>query len=126
MIVQQDIRKDPDWDGKSVDSKTQRNEPNLESSMSFEEHLRIVSEALRTLLAVPVTWSNDKKFKRPWVWLDKLKDAYDDPEHLYTLLITKGIHQPITNPHMQLKLDYVDPTDGTEESITYHLDVGRS
>jgi hypothetical protein len=128
-ILLQDIKLDSNWNGKSVNPVTQKKEPNLESCMSFEEHQRIVYEALRTLLAVDMNLSNDLKFKPPWKWLDELQEAHNSVSP-YTLWITKGIHQPTTSPHIQLKLYYDDPLEETTKSTTkgntYHLNVGRS
>jgi hypothetical protein len=55
-----------------------------------------------------------------------LKDAYDrnwDSDFLY---IMKGIHQPTSNPHMQLKLEFEDSLDNKKHKYLYHLDVSAS
>jgi hypothetical protein len=105
-----DIVQDTAWNGKTGLDE------HLESSMDFEEHQRIAFDTLQLLagnLAVADNAAGQK--------LKELKDAYEagDPDDV--LYITKGIHQPATNPHMQLKLKR-----GNSSYNKFHLNVSVS
>lgn len=86
------------WNGRSPHPHTVgQTVPNLESAMDWAEHQTIVVKALALLAgdAVP------ELFK-------PLKSAYEDTvvEGRKTkIYVSKGIHQPETNPHLQLETE---------------------
>jgi hypothetical protein len=104
-----DIEEGGAWNGKTGLEK------HLESSMDFEEHQRIAFDALQLLagnLAVADNAAGQK--------LKELKDAYEAGDPADVLHISKGIHQPATNPHMQLQLKRGN------WSYKFHLNVSVS
>jgi hypothetical protein len=108
------------WDGVSVDSNTGFENPNKETSMDWAEHQRIVCEA-RKLLAgnIEISPSAVKKaFK-------ELQSAYNDSNSRSVVKVSKGIHQPATNPHLQLRVVTTFRNQGeTQEKLAkFHLDV---
>jgi hypothetical protein len=106
ITLPSEIQQGDTWDGRTGFQK------HLDSSMTFEEHQRIAFNALSLLagdLAVAENAAGEK--------LKALKEAYEGGSKDSVLYISKGIHQPETNPHMQLQLKR-----GTS-SHTYHLNV---
>lgn len=104
------------WDGESVDSNTGRLNPNKETSMTWAEHQRIVCAA-RSLLATDIQLVPDEVKKV----FESLKSAYHKQPTEYYLKVSKGIHQPFDNPHLQLYLQ------GTfrQKGVTYLQDHGK-
>jgi hypothetical protein len=108
------------WDGTSVDPNTNRVNPNKETAMDWAEHQRIVCSA-RGLLAgeIEISPSDVKKaFK-------ELKSAYSDADSRSVVKVSKGIHQPSVNPHIQLRMVSTFRNGGvTTESVKqFHLDL---
>jgi hypothetical protein len=104
-----DIMEKPDWNTRTGLEK------NLESNMDFAEHQRIAFDALQLLegdLAVEDNAAGNK--------LRQLKEAYEGNDLGDVLYISKGIHQPATNPHMQLQLKR------SNSWYTFHLNVSVS
>ncbi len=97
------------WDG--TDGPYQ----NKETAMDWAEHQRIVCEA-RSLVQgdAPGTGVPKKVFKQ-------LKSAYNDLSSRSIVRVSKGIHQPTVDPHLQLRVT----TDfGAEvSSHKFHLNV---
>lgn len=104
------------WEGESVDSNTGRLNPNKETGMSWAEHQRIVCAA-RSLLATDIQLVPDAVK----MVFQSLKSAFHDQPTKYYLSVSKGIHQPFVNPHMQVYLQ------GTykQQGQTYLQDHGK-
>jgi len=105
-----EIQKGATWDGKTGF------DPHLESTMDFDEHQRIAFAALQLLAGDLAVADNAAGAK-----LEALKAAYEGGSADDVLYISKGIHQPRTNPHMQLQLKR-----GAHVSYTYHLNVSTT
>jgi hypothetical protein len=120
MITQAaDIEEKQGWDGVSNDPYVLSPVLNLDSNMNLKEHQRIVYNA-RHLLAGELAL-DDKSDTPAGRALKLLQQAYNTNDLANAVLkISKGIHQPETNPHMQLTLVY-----GTTNYL-YHLDVSVS
>ncbi len=104
-----DIQQGDSWDGRTgFDS-------HLESNMDFEEHQRIAFNAL-TLLGGDLAVADNAAGQK----LMQLKEAYENGGPGDVLYISKGIHQPNTNPHMQLRLKR------GKAWYTFHLNVSVS
>ena len=110
ITLPDDIQQDPGWDG-----KTGLLEKHLDSNMDFEEHRRVAFDALQ-LLAGNLAVADNAAGRK----LEQLKEAYEGGDPDDVLYVSKGIHQPNTNPHMQLRLERGN------RSYTYHLNVSVS
>jgi hypothetical protein len=106
-----DIEAGPDWNRRTWP------EPSLESNMDFKEHQRIAFDALQ-LLAGNLAAANNAAGEK----LKELKEAYEGGDVDDVLYISKGIHQPAANPHMQLQLE----RGKLSTSYTFHLNVSMS
>lgn len=115
ITMPSDVKQEANWSGTSKDSNTGATVSNLESSMSFAEHQRIVCDA-KVLIATLNYPQEDQDANKAKAALMILKSAYttNDTGAVY---ISKGIHQPRSDPHIQLSVD-----DGGETYL-YHLDV---
>lgn len=86
------------WNGTSPHPQTVgRSVPNLDSSMDWAEHQSIVVKGLALLAGDSVP----ELFKQ-------LKSAYEDTVvdgRKTKIYVSKGIHQPETNPHLQLETE---------------------
>ncbi len=105
-----DIKQGGAWNGKTGLEK------HLDSSMDFAEHQRIAWDALKLLAGTMAVADNPAGKK-----LEQLKEAYDGNDASDVLYISKGIHQPTTNPHIQLQLKR-----SQGRSYTFHLNVSTS
>lgn len=94
------------WDGN--DSVT--GHPNKETAMPWSEHQRIVCAAVHLLQGEPPGNAAVKKIFK------QLKSAYVDPPGRSVVRVSKGIHQPTVDPHLQLRTI----TDFGDENISYH------
>ncbi|QYF95733.1 hypothetical protein KY495_11590 [Massilia sp. PAMC28688] len=94
------------WDGH--DSVT--GHPNKETAMPWSEHQRIVCAAVHLLQGEPPGNADVKKIFR------ELKSAYVDPVGRSVVRVSKGIHQPTVDPHLQLRTI----TDWGGGNISYH------
>jgi hypothetical protein len=110
-----DVKKGANWDGVSKDPNTGAMVNNLESAMSFAEHQRIVCGARDLLVNMDFT-AVDQQANLAKAALMILKAAYCDVDG-GTVYISKGIHQPYGNPHIQLTVE----KDGDDH--LFHLDV---
>jgi hypothetical protein len=111
----------PGWDGLSEHKNSIGKVRNLDSKMDFKEHQRIVFQALQQLLGGNMNLGGNLRFTKAGEALEALKEAYDQPSCYDTVLkIKKGIHQPYSNPHIQLLLEHND------EEYEYHLNVAVS
>jgi hypothetical protein len=108
------------WDGRSEDPNTGIEHPNTESAMSWAEHQRIVCAA-RSLLTgqIEISPADVKKAFR------ELQSAYNDPASRSVVKVSKGIHQPTVNPHLQMRLvsSFYQGQTVTEVVRLFHLDV---
>jgi len=135
LILPSEIGQRGSWDGTSAHPVVAgRTVPNKETSMSWAEHQGIVLNASKLLIgAVPEEFED-------------LKHAYHG-EHSVSgtgsrssvkIYVSKGIHQPETNPHIQLETEaqllthqfpgdkkskLVPKTDAPPRIWKYHLDV---
>jgi hypothetical protein len=96
-----DIKKDDNWNGYSMDQGAQVK--NLDSGMGFPEHQRIVCAA-KTFIATMAYSDEELGENVAREALMILKEAFTDPDG-GAVYITKGIHQPNYDPHIQLKVD---------------------
>jgi hypothetical protein len=87
------------WDGESEDKNTGNVNPNKETGMSWAEHQRIVCAA-RNLLTTEIQLLPDEVK----TVFDTLKSAFNEQGSKYVVRVSKGIHQPTVNPHIQLYL----------------------
>lgn len=112
ITLPDDVKQDGNWDGTSLDRGARVN--NLESKMGFKEHQRIVCTAGGLLVSMnySAVEQQDNKAKAALMLLKQTYTGNDGG----VLYISKGIHQPYNNPHIQLKVD-----DG--HTYLYHLDV---
>ncbi len=119
MITLPQITEDGNWAGVSKDSNDQfQDNQNTETTMGLEEHRRIVLAAVSLFL--PANGAFLTENSRPAEYLRQLKAVYTTTSNK-ALKISKGIHQPTVNPHMQLTLD-VD-IDGKTIPVAFHLNV---
>jgi hypothetical protein len=114
------------WDGTSDDDRSGRANPNLESSMDWAEHQRIVFEAgkLLPIGEIPFTVAPNRDGRDAF---SRLQAAYHETGSRSVLKVSKGIHQPLTNPHLQLRLETSFGGGGgtpIQTAVnTFHLDV---
>jgi hypothetical protein len=109
---------DNEWDGSSYNKDSQQKQPNKDSKMDWDEHQKIVFDAGALLVNFNEEMGNQDQASAS---LDRLKKAYGGSEEL--LRVTKGIHQPYSDPHIQLGLW---SSDGKTKLATYHLNVSAS
>jgi hypothetical protein len=102
-----EIQPDGGWNDNSGLDK------NLESNMDFAEHQRIVFDALKLLAGAIAAAAN-----AAGTTLGYLKTAAESNVVTDVLYISKGIHQPNTNPHLTLKLKRAGG-----HWYTYHLNL---
>jgi hypothetical protein len=116
-----DVLQDANWRGTSVDPATNNVNPNLDSSMDWAEHQRIVHGA-RGLLAGAIA-INPPEVQEMFEYL---RTAYNDNTSASTVTVSKGIHQPTVNAHIQIELmrKYYDADDKIKRAYQrYHLNV---
>lgn len=111
------------WDGTSIFQG--QSVPNKETAMDWTEHQRIVCNARQLLMS----WTADQHTGKGKQAFRALKDAYDGSNnHRSVLRVSKGIHQPEANPHLQVRV--VETFGGAQEGhaahYTFHLDVGAT
>lgn len=107
------------WDGQSPHPhKPGELVPNKETQMDWAEHQRVVCGA-RTLLT---SWTSDKNTGDAKKAFQTLYDAYYTTDKHIVLKVSKGIHQPETNPHLQIHVEK-SFGDGNSAHYTFHLDV---
>jgi len=106
-----DIKQDDNWNGTSTDHGLQVR--NLDSGMLFTEHQRIVCNA-KTFISTMTYTAEELQENAARRALETLKEAFTeaDGDPVY---ITKGIHQPNSDPHIQLRVG--------DDGPLYHLNV---
>lgn len=104
------------WDGQSVDNKTGYTNPNRETAMSWAEHQRIVCNSGSLLVSDIAILPAEVQ-----TIFDNLKSAFSKSGSEFVVRVSKGIHQPTTNPHIQLYLQ------GTYKQlgVAYYKDTGE-
>jgi hypothetical protein len=117
------ILKGANWNGTSTINQQQVQ--NLESAMDFDEHVRIIQEAHGVLSSFKMDAlgeGTEKGLGEAKLAFSTLKACYES-KNGHVVYVSKGIHQPTANPHMQLKL----AAEGKEsEGSTFHLDVSAA
>ena len=103
------------WQGQSVDRNTGKMNPNKETGMTWAEHQRIVCDS-RLLLATDIQLAPEAVQKA----FAKLRSAFTESPSKFRVKVSKGIHQPTVNPHIQL---YVQGTF-RQQGVTYLKDHG--
>lgn len=104
------------WDGRS--QLHGRSIAHKETEMDWAEHQRIVCEARSLMVRRPDLGSDDERARFVTAAFFELHRAYN--ENGIDLYVSKGIHQPTTNPHLQVMTR--DPR-GRSRSYTFHLVV---
>jgi hypothetical protein len=108
------------WADTSIDPATGQRNDNLDSKMDFAEHQRIVCSARELFAGAPAFAGSAAAIS-----LQHLNDAYTTAAAGYVLLVSKGIHQPTTNPHIQLTLKHTVSPIQVDEYV-FHLNVSAS
>lgn len=120
-----DILKIEGWDGTSTithESGKSSTYENLESSMTFAEHQRIVVRAAGLLKAFTEEasgWSDNEDDTAAKSAFMALKACYEDADSPHAVYIAKGIHQRDDDPHLQLHLK----VPGGDKKRKFHLNV---
>lgn len=112
---------DDNWSGQSLIDGVLRD--NLDSTMDIEEHKRIVREAVRLLEGFSMGasgWGAGPGLGEANVAFDALKNCYTKTNFGRVVYVTKGIHQPRSNPHMQLNC--AEPGKQAH-GMVFHLDL---
>jgi len=109
---------DNEWDGSSYNKDSQEAQKNRDSGMDWVEHQQIVFAARALLVSFTDLMANQDQASAS---LNRLKKAYNGSGEL--LRVTKGIHQPTSDPHIQLALW---SANGNERCATYHLNVSAT
>ena len=102
------------WDGQSRDPNSRHWHPNKETAMDWAEHQRIVCEARKLLVNRPNLAGSPQNTYITHAFFD-LYQAYTANDA--TLRVSKGIHQPATNPHLQIIVSR------KERTHKFHLNV---
>jgi len=115
------------WDGDSPHPQyADETVPNKESTMDWAEHQRIVCNARKLL----TSWTSDKHTGKGKEAFKALNDAYNTPDSRSVMRVSKGIHQPETNAHLQLRVvtGFGSASKGTAASVvhTFHLNVAAT
>lgn len=112
------------WDGTSAHPiYADQQVPNKETTMDWAEHQRIVFQAgqlLKSWTPAQHTGNGKEAFRA-------LKDAYDGSNKDRSVLrVSKGIHQPEANPHLQVRVSVTFYANGKPQppvNYTFHLNV---
>jgi hypothetical protein len=115
------------WDGESPHpQEPDKLVPNKETTMDWAEHQRITCNAGKLL----VSWTTDKHAGEGKKAFKALKDAYVGSNKGRSVLrVSKGIHQPEVNPHLQVRVvsTFYDGKEVASVSrYTFHLDVAAT
>jgi hypothetical protein len=115
------------WDGKSPHpQRPDEQVPNKDTTMNWAEHQRIVCNARKLL----TSWTSDKHKGKAKDAFKALNDAYNTPDSRSEMRVSKGIHQPLTNAHLQLRVvaSFGSVSKGTDANAvyTFHLNVGAT
>lgn len=106
-ILPSEVKSRSGWDKTSahpIDPSIQV--PNKETSMPWSEHQRIVAESAKLLVgdAVPEIFHN-LRIALGIISSKKPMGGEEMQEETATIYVSKGIHQPQTNPHMQIETE---------------------
>lgn len=118
ITVASHVLKNDNWNGTSFNTAMQETQQNLDSGMGWAEHQRIVVEA-RALLQGDIGTGSDAADAQ----FEALQQTYNEDTPGIVVEITKGIHQTISDAHIQIRL--VEETQrGTKGAgTTFHLNV---
>lgn len=124
-----DVQQDPNWNGRSLvhhEGGGSEMVDNLESTMSFAEHQRIVCAARQLIVTFApdkTTWAAGGATTAALAAFADMRECYDSADTRLTLKVSKGIHQPYHDPHMQLELH----RDGEAiKGRRFHLNVSAT
>ena len=109
---------DNEWNGLSYNKVSMAKQQNRDSQMDWVEHQQIVFDAQSLLVSFTDLMAEQDQASAS---LGRLKRAYNGSGEL--LRVTKGIHQPSSDPHIQLALW---SANGDERFATYHLNVSAT
>lgn len=116
MITLPQITAADNWSGMSEDpNQPGVLVPNLDSKMDLEEHRRIVLEAAALFTGPFPAYAGPA-----WESLRQLRTVFTTTtkEPVY---ISKGIHQPTVDPHIQLTMAVKN--DNTTKNVQFHLNL---
>ena len=105
LIKSSDVGKRSGWDGTSPHPQTGVPVPNKETAMDWTEHQNVVaaSASLMAGTGIPEIFEN----------LRIALGAIDRKDKKASIYVTKGIHQPHTNPHIRLETETITKSGNT-------------
>lgn len=120
MITLAEVLEGGDWSGVSSIEQDGAyvDKPNLESTMDFAEHQRIVVEA-RGLLQGQIAHA-DRDAKQMF---EDLAKVYNEATPGMVLVISKGIHQINSDAHILVRLVKEVDKNNAKAGVNFHLNV---
>lgn len=121
MITMTEVLQGDKWDGKSLieqDGGGVAQKDNLESTMNFAEHQRIVVDA-KALLAGAIATGN----AQATAMFENLQKTYNENTPGMVVVITKGIHQIGSDAHIQVRLVAEAQRAQANAGVKFHLNV---
>ncbi len=118
ITVASQVLKNTKWNGTSINSTTHETQQNLDSSMGWAEHQRIVVEARALLQGNIGTGIDDADTQ-----FEALQRTFNEDTPGIVVEITKGIHQTISDAHIQLRLVEEAERHKEDAGTKFHLNV---